>query len=146
MDIAQIISRLAVALGIGLLIGLERGWKTREVVGRRRAAGVRTFALSGLLGGLVAALAQAVGSAVGSGLIIGFGFAVYAAVFAIFERDADRAAGSYSATTVIAGLLTFVLGAFAVAGEMIAAAAATVAATGILAAREEVHGWVAGIT
>lgn len=146
MDIVQLLSRLAVALGIGLLIGLERGWKTREVVSGRRAAGVRTFALSGLLGGLVAALAQVAGSAVGAGLVLGFGFAVYAAVFAIFQRDADRAAGSYSATTVIAGLLTFVLGAFAVAGDMLAAAAATVAATGILAAREEVHGWVARIT
>lgn len=146
MDTVQLLSRLAVALGIGLLIGLERGWKTREVVGGRRAAGVRTFALGGLLGGLVAALAQVAGNAIGSGLVIGFGFAVYAAVFAIFERDADRAAGSYSATTVIAGLLTFVLGAFAVVGDMLAAAAATVAATGILAAREEVHGWVARIT
>jgi uncharacterized membrane protein (DUF4010 family) len=146
MDTVQLLSRLAVALGIGLLIGLERGWKTREVVGGRRAAGVRTFALGGLLGGLVAALAQVAGSAVGTGLVIGFGFAIYAAVFAIFQRDADRAAGNYSATTVIAGLLTFVLGAFAVAGDMLAAAAATVAVTGILAAREEVHGWVARIT
>ena len=146
MDIVQLLSRLAVALGIGLLIGLERGWKTREVVSGRRAAGVRTFALSGLLGGLVAALAQVAGSAVGAGLVLGFGFAVYAAVFAIFQRDADRAAGSYSATTVIAGLLTFVLGALAVAGDMLAAAAATVAATGILAAREEVHAWVSRIT
>jgi uncharacterized membrane protein (DUF4010 family) len=146
MDTVQLLSRLAVALGIGLLIGLERGWKTREVVGGRRAAGVRTFALGGLLGGLVAALAQVAGSAVGTGLVIGFGFAIYAAVFAIFQRDADRAAGSYSATTVVAGLLTFVLGAFAVAGDMLVAAAATVAATGILAAREEVHSWVARIT
>jgi uncharacterized membrane protein (DUF4010 family) len=146
MDTVQLLSRLAVALGIGLLIGLERGWKTREVASGRRAAGVRTFALGGLLGGLVAALAQVAGSAVGAGLVLGFGFAVYAVVFAIFERDADRAAGSYSATTVIAGLLTFMLGAFAVAGDMLAAAAATVAATGILAAREEVHGWVARIT
>jgi uncharacterized membrane protein YhiD involved in acid resistance len=30
MDFANLISRIALALGIGLLIGLERGWRTRE--------------------------------------------------------------------------------------------------------------------
>lgn len=146
MDFDQLISRLALALGIGLLIGLERGWKAREATPGTRAAGVRTFALCGLLGGLVAALAQAVNSVVGAGLVLGLAFAVYAAVFSVFQRDADRAAGSYSATTVIAGLLTFVLAAFAVIGEARAAAAAAVVAAAILAAREDIHRWVARIT
>ncbi len=146
MDITQLLSRLAVALGIGLLIGLERGWKTRSVEAGKRAAGVRTFALCGLLGGLTAALAHALGSGLGAGLVLGFGFAVYAAVIAWFERDADRAAGSFSATTIIAELLAFMLGAYAVIGDVRVAAAAAVAATGILAARAEIHGWVARIT
>lgn len=146
MDIDQLLSRLAVALGIGLLIGLERGWKTREVAAGRRAAGVRTFALCGLLGGMVAALGVAIGTVLSQALVLGFGFTVFAAVFAVFERDADRAAGSYSATTVVAALLTFVLGAYAVAGDMRVAAAAAVVATGILAARENIHGLVARIT
>lgn len=146
MDIDQLLSRLAVALGIGLLIGLERGWKTREVASGRRAAGVRTFALCGLLGGMMAALGIASGSLVSQALVLGFGFAVFALVFAVFERDADRAAGSYSATTVVAALLTFVLGVYAVAGDVRVAAAGAVAATGILAARENIHGWVARIT
>jgi uncharacterized membrane protein (DUF4010 family) len=146
MDIDQLLSRLAVALGIGLLVGLERGWKTRGMTPGRRAAGVRTFALCGLLGGMVAALAQASGTLVSEGLVLGFGFAVYAAVIAVFERDADRAAGSYSATTTVAALLTFVLGAYAVLGDLRVAAAAAVATTGILAAREDIHTWVARIT
>jgi uncharacterized membrane protein (DUF4010 family) len=146
MDIDHLLSRLAVALGVGLLIGLERGWKTRDVQGGRRAAGIRTFALIGLLGGLTAALAQATGSAVGAGLVLGFGFAVFAAVFAVLERDADRAAGSYSATTTIAALVTFVLGAYALIGDLRVAAAVAVAATGILAARQDIHAWVARIT
>lgn len=146
MDFDHLIFRLAVALGIGLLIGLERGWKMRKATPGSRAAGVRTFALCGLLGGLTAALAQAVGSVAGAGVVLGLGFAVYATVFAVFERDADRAAGSYSATTVIAGLLTFVLSAFAVMGDVRVAAAVAVVAAGILAARENIHGWVARIT
>lgn len=146
MDIDEVLSRLAVALGIGLLIGLERGWKTREVSPGSRAAGIRTFAVSGLLGGLVGALAQAIGTAVGTALVFGLGFAVYSTVAAVFERDADRAAGTHSATTIVAAMLTFVLGAYAVIGDMRVAAAAAVAATGILAGREEIHGWVARIT
>lgn len=146
MPFDQLLSRLAVALGIGLLIGLERGWKTRTAMPGTRAAGVRTFTLCGLLGGMAGALALTTGSDVGAGLVLGLGFAVYAAIFALFERDADRAAGSYSATTVIAGLLTFALGAYALVGDQRAAAAAAVVATGVLAARENIHGWVARIT
>ena len=54
MDLQELISRLAVALGIGLLIGLERGWRRRGATPGSRAAGIRTFALSGLLGGVIA--------------------------------------------------------------------------------------------
>ncbi len=146
MHLDQLLSRLAVALGIGLLIGLERGWKTRDVTSGSRAAGIRTFALSGLLGGIVAELAQTVGAGIGAGLVLGLGLAVFAVVMTLFERDANRAEGDYSATTLIAATLTFALGAYAVAGDMRAAAAAAVAATGILAAREDIHGWVRRIT
>jgi uncharacterized membrane protein (DUF4010 family) len=146
MDIEQLLPRLAVALGIGLLIGLERGWKTRDVTAGSRAAGIRTFALSGLLGGVVASLANATGAGLAAGLVIGFSFVVFAAVIAVFERDANRDIDSYSATTAIAAMLTFMLGAYAVLGDMRVAAAAAVAATGILAAREDIHAVVARIT
>ena len=43
-------------------------------------------------------------------------------------------------------LLTFALGAYAVLGDMRVAAAAAIVATAILAARAEIHGWVARIT
>ena len=59
MDTDELLSRFAVALGIGLLIGLERGWRARDEQPGRRAAGLRTFAISGLLGGVVGALAHA---------------------------------------------------------------------------------------
>lgn len=52
--------RLAVALLLGALIGIERGWVAREQKAGERIAGVRTHALVGLLGGLAALLAEAV--------------------------------------------------------------------------------------
>jgi uncharacterized membrane protein (DUF4010 family) len=146
MEIDQLLYRLSTALGIGLLIGLERGWRTRDAAPGSRAAGFRTFALCGLLGGLAAALAQATGAAVAAGLVLGLSFATYAAVFSVFERDAARAAGSYSITTLIAGLLTFLLGAYAVIGDVRVSAAAAVVTAGILASRVQIHSLVARMT
>ena len=59
MDFEVLLPRVALALGIGLLIGLERGWRTRAAEFGSRTAGVRTFAISGLLGGISGATAQA---------------------------------------------------------------------------------------
>ncbi|MGD8907586.1 MAG: MgtC/SapB family protein, partial [Gammaproteobacteria bacterium] len=42
---------LSVALAIGLLIGLERGWQERKAEEGHRVAGLRTYGLLGLLGG-----------------------------------------------------------------------------------------------
>ena len=43
---------VGIALAAGLLIGLERGWHQRDIPDGHRVAGLRTFALIGLLGGL----------------------------------------------------------------------------------------------
>ncbi len=144
MDLQSLLSRFAVALGIGLLIGLERGWHTRKMQSGARAAGIRTFAVSSLLGAVAAALSQV--AETGAGFVLGAGFAAFAAVIAIFCREENRATGHFSATTAIAAILTFALGAYSLIGDMRVAAAVAVVTAGILAAREEIHGWVARIT
>jgi uncharacterized membrane protein (DUF4010 family) len=148
MDLQALISAFAVALGIGLLIGLERGWRTRDVEPGRRAAGIRTFAITGLLGGTTGALAMALGGAAsaGGGIVVAVRFAGYAAVLTLFTLEESRAGGSYSATTAIAGMLIFALSAYAVVGDMRMAAAAAVAAAALLALREQLHGWVEKIS
>lgn len=148
MDLQDLVSRLALALGIGLLIGLERGWRTRAAQPGSRAAGIRTFAISGLLGGMIALLAQAAGGAasLGGGIILGSAFATYSIIVAVFSRDENAAVGTHSATTAVAGMLTFALGAYAMLGDMRIAAGAAVAGAGLLAFREELHGWVQKIT
>src|SRR5688500_1154837 len=51
-DPASFLPGLGLALAIGMLIGIERGWRMREEEAGGRVAGVRTFSLLGLLGGL----------------------------------------------------------------------------------------------
>lgn len=43
---------LGLALALGLLVGVERGWQEREAAEGSRLAGIRTFGLISLLGGL----------------------------------------------------------------------------------------------
>jgi uncharacterized membrane protein (DUF4010 family) len=139
---------VALAFGIGLLFGLERGWHTRELPAGSRAAGVRTFALTGLLGGVFGALARGPDSGVslGGGVLLGAAFIAFAAVITAFSRDENKAGNKFSATTTVAALLAFVLGAFALLGDVRVAAAAAVVAVAVLIFREGLHGWVARIT
>ncbi|MBB6254710.1 MgtC/SapB family protein [Nitrospirillum iridis] len=147
MDSTALLSRLAVALAIGLLVGLERGWHSRSGQEYQRAAGLRTFALSGLLGGVAGALAGA-----GQPQFLGLVFLGYAATFTAFhwlETKTDTAPNperDLGVTSVVAGLVTFLLGGLAVLGDVRAAIAAGVAMTGLLALRDPLHRWVAALS
>jgi uncharacterized membrane protein (DUF4010 family) len=139
MDGPQLLERLGVALAIGLLIGVERHWRERDAAPGKRAAGLRTFGLIGLTAGVAAAVAP---DPVWLGLVL---LSVVGPV-AWFERVEAAASGNVSVTTVVAAALTFALGALAVLGEVTPAAAAAVAAVGLLALRERLHGFVSRLT
>jgi uncharacterized membrane protein (DUF4010 family) len=145
MDFQELISRFGLALGIGLLFGLERGWRMRGEPPGGRTAGIRTFAISGILGGVVGATARTV-DGVGAGFVLGLGFAAFSAGLTVFCLEENRAQKDFSATTWVAAILTFALGAYALVGDMRAAAALAVAASLILALREPLHGWVEKLT
>lgn len=114
---------VALALGIGLLIGVER--ERRKGRGPKRAfAGVRTFALVGLVGAAVQLLGQLWLTAIAAGLV-----AALAMVSYLRDRSNDP-----GVTTEIALFLTFVLGVLALPYPAIAAGAGVVVA-GLLAAR-----------
>lgn len=143
MDTVEIFQRLAVALAIGLLIGLERGWKERDEKEGDRSAGLRTHALSGLLGGIWGLI----GGGEAAGMIaLGIAFAVFSAVVATYRLREIRAEGSFGATTVVAAMLAFSLGAYATAGDYQAAAAAGVATTALLALKRALHDWLERLT
>jgi len=137
-----LISRLGLALAIGLLVGLERGWQERHAPDRSRTAGIRTYGISGLLGGVLAALADAVDT----DLVLVAGFLGFAAVFAWYKAREAAHDEDFSVTGVIAGLGVFALGALAVAGDYHAAAAGGAALAAILASREVLHGLLRRLT
>jgi uncharacterized membrane protein (DUF4010 family) len=105
------LQQLAVALGLGLLLGLERERKESSI------AGIRTFPLIALFGTVCAQLGQAFG-----GWIVAAGLLALAAVV-IFANHVKTKAGDIDPgmTTEIAALLLYVLGALLVAGHMSAA-------------------------
>ncbi len=144
MDENELFRRLSVALAIGLLIGLERGWQQRQEAAGERTAGFRTFALSGLLGGVGGLIVHAQKE---TGLIaLALMFAAHAAIIATYRYRENIAEDNYGATTVIASMLTFALGAYAVLGDIKVAGAAGAATAGLLALKEILHGWLERIS
>ncbi|MFM8606509.1 MAG: MgtC/SapB family protein [Hyphomicrobiales bacterium] len=133
----QPLTRLAVALAIGLLIGLERGWSARDEREGERAAGFRTHAISGLLGGIAALIGLRT-----TPLVIGFAFLGFAGVSLMFHWLEARDEKNFSATGAIAGLMAFLLGALSVVGEPGLAAAAATATVVLLALKSTLHGFL----
>lgn len=128
---------LAVALLLGAIIGLERGWDAREQKSGERIAGIRTFALVGLLGGISAVLAKEITEWAFPVLLVSV---VAMAIVAYSERLAHIR--NFSITGMVGMVLTFCFGAVAVAVDPVIATAAAVVTAIILDNKEKIHGWV----
>lgn len=141
MELADLLHRLGIAVASGLLVGVERHWREREGAAGTRTAGIRSFAVIGLLGGLSGAIAATAGRDAGL-LMLGLVFlGLTGAMVALRLREA-AAEQSFSVTGVLAAQATFAIGALAVVGDPRVAGAAAVALTALLAARELLHGFV----
>lgn len=126
---------LALALLLGTLIGLERGWDAREKKPGERIAGIRTHALTGLLGAVSAQLAQALTAWAFPAIFLGV---IGITLVSYRVRVADTR--DYSITGIVGIMLTFCFGAMVVAVDMTMAAAAAVVTALILDNKKEIHG------
>jgi uncharacterized membrane protein (DUF4010 family) len=130
----ELLERLGVALALGLLIGMERGWERRELPAGERAAGFRTFGLISLLGSVTVLLSPSSG-----GLFFAPMVAVLGIVVALgYWREAERS-NDLSLTSEVAALLAFALGALAGEGELMVAASTAVVVTLLLGFKPELH-------
>jgi uncharacterized membrane protein (DUF4010 family) len=131
--------RLLVAILVGFLIGLDR--ERAEVrKAHKLFAGVRTFPLIALAGAVPMLLIDRVGPAL---LVASF---VAVAAVAVVSYLRGSGAGDIGATTEIAALATFLIGALAGAGELVVAGAAGVAVAVLLVAKPRLEGFSRALT
>lgn len=125
---ARLAGELAVALGIGLLVGAER--ERRKVRGRG-SAGIRTFGLASLGG--------AVATWLGGTLLLAAATLAVAGLAALsYARSPLEDRGL---TTELALVVSVLLGGIAIRDPILAAGLGVVVAT-LLTVREELHGFV----
>ncbi|PTD15934.1 hypothetical protein CV103_21580 [Sphingomonas fennica] len=128
---------LAAALAVGILIGIERGWRQRDAADGSRVSGLRTFALLGLAGGIAGYLPDIVAAvmalAILASLVIGY-------------RNALLREASLSVTNTLVGVVTFALGMLATRGMVTEALAAAAVTTLILTMRSQAHAMLKGMS
>src|SRR5262249_3449052 len=140
-ELFELFLRLGLALAIGFLVGVERGWKHRDDPEETRAAGLRTHAIIGLLGGVSGLIGTHFGALALAALTLAFIIPFAAVKYREAETDRDL-----SVTGAIAGLLVFTLGVYASWGDLRIAAAAGVALTALLAFKRGLHMWLHALT
>jgi uncharacterized membrane protein (DUF4010 family) len=123
--------RFAVAIALGMLIGLER----ERTKGQEGGAGVRTFALIALTGAIAGHLDQNLGLA---WISLSIFFAIAALVVGMYVVTASQ--GDVGITTEISALLAFLLGLICAHGQLQLAAWVAVAMALLLALKGWLHG------
>lgn len=130
---------LLVAMLLGFLIGLDR--ERAEVrKGREVFAGVRTFPLIALAGAVPVLLLDIAGPAL---LVTSF-VAVSGVVVVSYHRTS--AGGQLGATTEVAALATFLLGALSASGRFVVAGAAGIAIAVLLVAKPRLEAFSRALT
>lgn len=127
-----LLQSLGTALGLGLLVGLEREWKKNPM------AGLRTFGLIGLFGGLSGAMGVAFGGwIIAGGMIACTAMAIMANLAAIRQNDGD-----IGLTTEFAMLAIFAIGCLAGTGQLTPAVACAGTVMVLLHYKDPLHGAV----
>lgn len=131
MDSTQL-TGLAVAMGLGLLVGMQREWKESAT------AGVRTFALITLLGALVSTLGGGIAPwATAAGLLAVTALLVLANVGKLVDGERDL-----GFTTEVAALLMYAVGAAAGQGLIVPAVVVGGATAVLLHWKQPIHSFI----
>ncbi len=133
-SVSQDLFALGIALALGALIGLQRGWLARDKAAGQRVAGIRTHALLGLLGGLSVQLGRELGNWVPAILLVMVALAGLAGFLMQSRQQQD-----FSITSWVGQVLTFFFVFLVVAGQPVVAAAAEVVTATILDNKESIH-------
>jgi uncharacterized membrane protein (DUF4010 family) len=124
----QVVAKIAIAIGIGFAIGLEREWAQKDI-------GVRTFAITALLGALTALLGTA------------FAIAAFVGVFILIVCVNARSlmtSRSLEITTSATLMVALLLGVLAGQGHFFTAITSAVLVTMLLAWKTELTHFATG--
>jgi uncharacterized membrane protein (DUF4010 family) len=126
---AEVAAKIAIALGVGLLVGIEREWSNKDL-------GIRTFALVSLLGTISILISQSMALITFVGVLLIIVFANARSLLV------DR---SLETTTSAALLVIYVLGALVGQGHLFTPVAAAILMTMLLAWKVELHRFAGGL-
>ena len=129
---------LLLALGLGLLRGLERGWRLRDEHDGGRIAGIRTLALLGLGGGLCGLGARTLSSWIAIAGMVG----MFAALLLAHRARLQEVDDNVSATNAVVSIMTALIGLQTTLGHLREAMIAAGAITLLLSMRDQLHGWL----
>lgn len=124
---------VGLALALGLLVGVQRGWASRGEPAGARFAGIRTYGLLGLAGGLAGAVQS---KAAGLAFVLLLASAVL--VVLGYWRSTQRNP-SVSGTASLTGLITLACGFVAGTGSFALASAVAGVTVLILTMRKQLH-------
>ncbi len=126
----EISTKLAIAVGIGLLVGLEREWSQKDL-------GIRTFAIAAMLGAVSALSSPGVAYISFSGILL---IVLLAGLRSIHDGKAVET------TTFAAVILTFVLGVLVGQGHHYTPVAAAIVMTLLLSLKPALTHFTGGLT
>jgi uncharacterized membrane protein (DUF4010 family) len=133
MELSLLFQQLGIALGLGLLVGLQRESAAAPL------AGVRTYPLVTILGAVCSLLARPFG-----GWIVAAGIIALSVLIVVGKAiEMSRGGGDPGLTTEVALLLMFSVGAYLVIGDQAIAIAVGGGAAVLLHFKGELHGAVA---
>jgi uncharacterized membrane protein (DUF4010 family) len=128
----ELVKSLGTALGLGLLVGLQREWV------QNRVAGIRTFALLTLFGGLSGLMGMAFGAwVVAAALVAMAGLVVVGHLAEWKSREPDA-----GLTTEMAMLVMFSVGLICVLGQRLVAVIIAGTVMVLLQSKKPLHGMV----
>lgn len=127
---AETAGKIALALGIGLLVGLEREWAHKEI-------GARTFALTALLGTLSWLVGPATALAAFAGVLLIIGFVNMRSL--LVEQSLET-------TTSVALIVVLVSGALVAQGHVFAPVAVAIVMTMLLSRKADLTRFAAGLS
>lgn len=138
--------RLAAAIGIGLIIGLQREHTYYDQSGRH-PAGVRSFTLVGLAGAMAALLSDQMGGVapfVTGFVVVGMLLMAMHVSFAIGHRKHEDSTGVHlpggdGITTSIAVVIVYLLGGICWYGRLLESCVIVVVILWVLSAKEQLH-------